>query len=447
MIRGVVKDQGARWASTLGIQFDVENIFATQWYDTYMLKFSEQPLATTNRTIAAIGQQGMAEGWSVPKMQKRLTQTFQAWMDGGLAPEDFAWFTERMPPHRTAMIARTESIRASNAGTDRLFQEWGVRQREWYATADDRTRPDHQVGAAWGLEPLVVDQGEAFTIGGARLMYPGDPSAPPAQTVQCRCTLLPVIAEGEVVGEAVQEPDPVLAGPPKFKTVAEAEQWVMDQGLAEFASFKGFDVKVANAIVESLDDMRQFRPGLKLKSVGNNRALNARLRDQARARVEQAADQYAQGLNWDAERRQRWVSGQLRKLGVKMSARSYAEAYSDGSFYVSYKYAKDAETFAQKLANDVESGWHPAGCGSIRSVADHELAHVATWKLPTGHKDELFNMYRDAARADVMPSRYAARNLDEFIAESWAEYRNSPTPRATAQKVGDYMVQMLKEIP
>ena len=195
MIQGVVVDQGDRWAQTLGIQFDVENIFATQWYDTYMLKFSQQPLATTNRTIAAIGQQGMAEGWSVPKMQKHLTQTFQAWIDGNLAPGDFDWFTERMPPYRTEMIARTETIRASNAGTDRLFDEWGVREKEWLATLDGRERPEH--AAANGQ---VVEQGEAFSVGGERLKFPGDPAGSPWNTINCRCTQLPVIAEGEVVG-------------------------------------------------------------------------------------------------------------------------------------------------------------------------------------------------------------------------------------------------------
>jgi hypothetical protein len=34
-------------------------------------------------------------------------------------------------------------------------------------------------------------------------------------------------------------------------------------------------------------------------------------------------------------------------------------------------------------------------------------------------------------------SGYAAKNIQEFIAECWAESLNNPTPRAFAQKIAD----------
>ena len=33
-------------------------------------------------------------------------------------------------------------------------------------------------------------------------------------------------------------------------------------------------------------------------------------------------------------------------------------------------------------------------------------------------------------------SQYAAKKIEEFIAESWSEYRNNPSPRPVATKIG-----------
>ena len=56
--------------------------------------------------------------------------------------------------------------------------------RAWDSTGDARTRETH--AAADGQ---VVGQGEAFNVGGALLMFPGDTSlgAPAGETINCRC--------------------------------------------------------------------------------------------------------------------------------------------------------------------------------------------------------------------------------------------------------------------
>lgn len=52
----------------------------------------------------------------------------------------------------------------------------------WNAVGDDRTRTDHQ--DADGQE---VGLGEAFTVGGEDLMFPGDPAGSDENTMNCRC--------------------------------------------------------------------------------------------------------------------------------------------------------------------------------------------------------------------------------------------------------------------
>jgi HK97 family phage portal protein len=195
-MQGVITDQGKRWAADLGMKFDVRNFFAEDWFDQYTLTFAQQINATTLDELATMFKQAQAEGWSVPEMQKHLTSMFDQWAKGDIPKEEFEWYSKRMPPYRTEMIARTETIRSSNAGSQQLFEDWGVTQHEWLATKDDRTRTyDNTRGIA---DHLVADGqvqpiDEAFDVSGEKLMYPGDPVGSPGNTINCRCTVLPVM--------------------------------------------------------------------------------------------------------------------------------------------------------------------------------------------------------------------------------------------------------------
>jgi len=188
VMQGVITDQGKRWAADLGMSFDVRNFFAEDWFDQYTLVFAQQINATTLDELGTLFKQAQAEGWSVPEMQKHLTTMFDQWSQGAATPEDFEWYTSRMPPYRTEMISRTETLRSSNQGSQELFKEWNVSQHEWLATKDDRVRPDHAEA-----DGQVVGIDEPFKVGGYDAMFPGDPNLPPEESINCRCTVLPVM--------------------------------------------------------------------------------------------------------------------------------------------------------------------------------------------------------------------------------------------------------------
>lgn len=89
---------------------------------------------------------------------------------------------------RAMRIARTELHQAATWGqlseALRFQRERGQAfVKVWRATRDARTRHAHRL-ADGQARPI----NEAFTVGGAQLMRPGDPTAPPSQTVNCRCT-------------------------------------------------------------------------------------------------------------------------------------------------------------------------------------------------------------------------------------------------------------------
>lgn len=92
---------------------------------------------------------------------------------------------------RATTIARTEATRIANGGelnanvvrADALGTG-DVAQKEWVSTHDARTRPSHVEA-----DGQIVGLQESFTVGGFPLLHPGDPSGPPEETVNCRCTI------------------------------------------------------------------------------------------------------------------------------------------------------------------------------------------------------------------------------------------------------------------
>jgi uncharacterized protein with gpF-like domain len=192
LIQGVITDQAVQWGTNLGLAFDVENLLASQWFEDYTLKFADPISQTTSDGVSEVLQQGMREGWSHDRMSQRLGQMFQQWATGNLSAEDFSWLEARAPQNRRDIIARSESMHASNAGSFELFRDYGAQKKEWLATQDSRVREAHL-----SANGQVVPMDQPFQVGGFHLMYPGDSSlgAPLSQTIQCRCVVLPVLEE------------------------------------------------------------------------------------------------------------------------------------------------------------------------------------------------------------------------------------------------------------
>ena len=86
---------------------------------------------------------------------------------------------------RATMIARTETIRASNFGAlqGAKFTELKL-NKEWISTFDDRTRDDHLAA-----DGQIVGRDELFDVGGDQLPYPAASNGQAGNTINCRCTL------------------------------------------------------------------------------------------------------------------------------------------------------------------------------------------------------------------------------------------------------------------
>lgn len=108
---------------------------------------------------------GIKQGESISKLQNRVKETFNT------------------TTNRAKVIARTETASLMNGTTNKIYEEEGVKRREWIAEPDAR---DSHASVNGEIRALS----EVFSNG---LMYPGDPSGPPEEVINCRCTIAPVV--------------------------------------------------------------------------------------------------------------------------------------------------------------------------------------------------------------------------------------------------------------
>lgn len=87
---------------------------------------------------------------------------------------------------RAVVIARTETHSAAMVGSEAAAQATGLAlDKEWGATEDARTRPDHAKA-----DGQTVDKDADFIVGGMPMRFPGDPRGGPANVCNCRCVTL-----------------------------------------------------------------------------------------------------------------------------------------------------------------------------------------------------------------------------------------------------------------
>ena len=120
-------------------------------------------------------KKGIKRGESISRLAKRIDGMTRKYKNSALT------------------TARTETTRIESRARMDAFdraRELGIEtDAQWVATSGSRTRDSH---AAMGGQIAKAD--EPFISGhGHELYYPGDPNAPPEETVNCRCVLVPVI--------------------------------------------------------------------------------------------------------------------------------------------------------------------------------------------------------------------------------------------------------------
>ena len=149
----------------------VRNLAVT---DTSLLPYKKidqaKDIPWNMKKINAETLQGILQGESMDKIAKRMMNV------------------QEMNKTQAIRSARTIVTGAENKGRQdsykRAEEDGIVMKREWIATNDSRTRHWHAE-----LDGVEVDIDEPWVNEFGKIMFPGDPSADPANTYNCRCSM------------------------------------------------------------------------------------------------------------------------------------------------------------------------------------------------------------------------------------------------------------------
>jgi hypothetical protein len=147
-------------------------------------------------------------------------------------------YQERMVMRRAETIARTEALTAAHMGEMAAWQaaidSGDIRAEEitqsWLSAHDARVRITHRA-----LDGQQRQWGAAFdSISGAKIRFPGDPLAPAAERINCRCVLIRQISEQPLTPDAspVNYADEIAQEAADQSASAESQTLDLAEGLA-----------------------------------------------------------------------------------------------------------------------------------------------------------------------------------------------------------------------
>ncbi len=176
--RTIIRTFGERVAGQTPAQKDVEGDFFEAALRDYIKVYGVQHAKLINGTT-----------------KDQLKKLIGAGIDEGLGTEAIARNIQKQIPsiarYRAATIARTETHTAANVGSQAAAEATGLALiKEWGAAEDERTRETH---AEADGQQVPIDG--LFSVGGYDLRFPGDPSGPPGETINCRCVQLFLAAD------------------------------------------------------------------------------------------------------------------------------------------------------------------------------------------------------------------------------------------------------------
>jgi SPP1 gp7 family putative phage head morphogenesis protein len=168
----------------IGIDFDVENPRVLAFINQRSFRFSFDTNAGTQQALRDIFNASITAGEGVPEMTRRINELFT--------------FKKR---YQAGQIARSEVIRASNFAAEQSYMQSGVvSKKQWLTSKDARVCPycepmqgrEVVLGMVFFQRGDVLQNPDPESVATLNLDYE-DIFHPPLH-VQCRCTLIPILA-------------------------------------------------------------------------------------------------------------------------------------------------------------------------------------------------------------------------------------------------------------
>tara|TARA_R110000822_G_scaffold5786_10_gene24759 strand:+ start:1490 stop:3061 length:1572 start_codon:yes stop_codon:yes gene_type:complete len=367
----------------------------------------------------------------------------------------------RYSQYQSERLVRTEATNAANFATmesaTTIFPGAQM-QKEWIASFDDRTRDTHaEVGAS---EPIPYN--DAFMVGGNFLMYPGDPSGPASEVINCRCSVAPFPVRGAQANTEITDISFGIGGANTtgfgLVDVASAISSVL-VGAAENV----VDV-AAKTVIEAkkmLTDLFENN-GFKINKTSMARSLGVEQYNQRFNKLNELFNTYNFGREGNSIRsiilnnkstggsygyiKSGMLKGDLFELNLGDKTGSYLERTFNlftNKFDRRFKSAINAEN--NHLATVVHEMGHVLTRSSLSSEGDF---FIKLRELQKEYRAELLKNYTDLnykSYNKIFMGRYGNTNIDEFLAEGFTEYNLNSTPSKYARLIGDLVNKYYKK--
>jgi HK97 family phage portal protein len=184
LVTKIIIDQAAEAFAFVGVDdsFNEKNPALISYLDKRAFKFATPVTQLTNKLLGNQFKEGISAGESIPQLRKRVEDVFG-----------------KMEVYRSERIARSETLRATNYSTLEAYKQSGVVEgQEWLATEDERLCEycGPMDGKVLPLDNSWFKRGETLvgTQGGSLKLDYEKIQHPPLH-VNCRCTLIPVVAK------------------------------------------------------------------------------------------------------------------------------------------------------------------------------------------------------------------------------------------------------------
>jgi len=369
----------------ISITFDAYNPEVTEALVAQTTRFPAGVVGTSEEIIRREIANGLELGESIGKLRKRVT--------GRLGPTYIK--------NRAEMIARSETIYASNAGAELGYMQSGVVEgKKWLTAVDERTC-DPCIDMNNMTAPLGQPtwEKEGLNIGNVQGKYgldfdytEGEMPFPPLHP-RCRCTIIPIVKMVE-----------------RFKpasTIKGAEEYIKNKLNLEGVSYEGLKLDYANGINKALVNLKEKYPKINLGIIDYRNMGDP-------------------SINGMMRHRPYIPQGSKVSRGMLEINRDYLRVRTLNEFNRLQKISFEAGFSATK---------------NLTEVVTHEMGHAMTFTgLKTNSIQEVMAYRHELRLKGVLLniSKYAESNFVESLAEAFVKYDRG-------DKLGPGVLKALRE--
>lgn len=186
---------------TMGVNERLVELILQHFRLTVLNKAVYPITETTRKQILKVVSQGFEQGLGEDEIVKLVTSS-----------EYTRW--------HAALVVRTESVRAANAGAELYAQESPLLyDKQWISAKDDRVRrPPKSKFDHWDMDGQVVPGERPFFVGGEDLQYPADANGSAGNVCNCRCTAA-YIPRRDANGRLIRRPQNVTLIMPRRSNI------------------------------------------------------------------------------------------------------------------------------------------------------------------------------------------------------------------------------------